>query len=224
MGLSDWESTRSGLLVPKSANPPVEPTQGESVVRRAVDVLVNGTRNATAWSAIAAAGQVLAALVAVVAIIVALNSQNEQRLADARQAELNAEQLRNDTQRLVTELKQNANKVAIWSRVANPVSVTIANRSSVLIYYVDVLAQEYDEGRAGPVHRFRVENIPPCTRLETTLSGFEGSSVFAAGLRFEESGNAWLRKGELVKSEKTEFQDLPSENVHEQSLSEISQC
>ena len=224
MGLSDWKSTESGLLVPKSANPPVEPPNGEGAVRRAVDVLGSGTRSPAAWNATAAIGQVLAALVAVAAIIVALNSQNEQRLADAREAELNAEQLRNDTQRLVTELKQNADKIAIWSKLSNPVSVTITNRSSVLIYYVDVLAQEYDKGRPKPLRRFRVDNIPPCTRLEATLSGFDGRSTFAAGVHFVESGNAWWRKGELVKSEKTKFQDLSNEGVYKQSLSEISQC
>lgn len=162
-----WGKTRSGLLVPGSVEDTAEKPPGDPGP---------SARAATVWTALSAVGQLAAAVIATVAIIIALDAQAQQE--EAQQMEV-------------------ARKVAYWvvATMDDAVTYRIENRSASPLQPARLGVHHVTDAR--DVSYYELGTIAPCYAAIVTVKYPSGGRFkeYATWLMFSENYRWWSVAG-----------------------------
>jgi hypothetical protein len=177
MSPSGWTKSSSGLFLPSSYRSEPEGKDGGDGSgprpRKAVGA-VRVLQSPTLWTASSAVGQMAAAIVATVALMIALSANAEQE-----------------------SLKQldNARRVAFWSldaQLPNTARYRVENRSATPLWPVRLARFRTDESSTA-VHYHDLGRVDPCSAADVTVPSLGGRVGIM--LYFSESYRWWIAAG-----------------------------
>jgi hypothetical protein len=155
-------------------------------VRRSLSVFrsffTKGGGSADIWSKLASVGQLSAAVVATVALLVAIQAQDE-----AQRTQENAQKIADDQERKSAARRVSFNTVFIGSEF----KVIVYNRSDERIYDARfVLDAEKPENH----YYFEVPPVEPCAQVSVTVEGMP-NLTYSVALHFAKGGQWWVNNG-----------------------------